>query len=253
MQLLIGRPGYLFVFLLVLMGVAAAIGALVLRRLHPIDSDSRDDFNIIQGATLTLLALLIGFTLSMAVGRYDQRKNLEEEEANAIGTEYLRAELIERDADALKALLKDYLAQRLHYYQTRDHARLGDIDAATAKIEDQMWKLVRGAAREAPNPITALAVAGMNDVINSQGYTEAAWRNHIPLGAWGLMIIIAFFSSLMQGYGARTRKARMGLLLVVPLTVSLSLTLIADIDSPRSGIIRVAPQYLLSLEASLKP
>ncbi|KAI3591484.1 hypothetical protein D9X30_3546 [Cupriavidus sp. U2] len=252
MRPLISHPGLLFVVLLVLMGIATAIGALVLRRMRPLGSDGRDDFNIIQGATLTLLALLIGFTLSMAVGRYDQRKNLEEEEANAIGTEYLRVELLERDTDALKSLLVRYLDQRIHYYLTRDKAQVDDIEAATAQIQDEMWKRVRDGARTAPNPITALAVAGMNDVINSQGYTEAAWRNHIPLAAWGLMIIIAFCSSLMQGYGARTQSTKIVLLLVVPLTVSLSLALIADIDSPRGGLIRVMPQNLLSLQASLK-
>jgi len=252
MRPLISHPGLLFVVLLVLMGIATAIGALVLRRMRPLSSDGRDDFNIIQGATLTLLALLIGFTLSMAVGRYDQRKNLEEEEANAIGTEYLRVELLERDTEALKSLLVRYLDQRIHYYLTRDDAQVDDIEAATAQIEDQMWKLVRDGARTAPNPITALAVAGMNDVINSQGYSEAAWRNHIPLAAWGLMIIIAFCSSLMQGYGARTESTKIVLLLVVPLTVSLSLALIADIDSPRGGLIRVMPQNLLSVQESLK-
>lgn len=252
MRPLIAHPGLLFVLLLVLMGIATAIGALVLRRLRPLGSDGRDDFNIIQGATLTLLALLIGFTLSMAVGRYDQRKNLEEEEANAIGTEYLRVELLERNTDALKVLLARYLDQRIDYYRTPDHRQIEAIETATSQIEDQMWKLVRGAAREAPNPITALVVAGMNDVINSQGYTEAAWRNHIPLAAWGLMIVIAFCSSLMQGYGARTESTKMVLLLVVPLTVSLSLALIADIDSPRGGLIRVMPQNLLSLQESLK-
>ncbi|WP_066740148.1 hypothetical protein [Cupriavidus sp. D384] len=252
MRPLVGHPGLLFVLLLVLMGVATAIGALVMRRMRPLASDGRDDFNIIQGATLTLLALLIGFTLSMAVGRYDQRKNLEEEEANAVGTEYLRAELLERNSDAIKALLARYLEQRIRYYQTRDHRQLDRIEAETSQIEDEMWKLVRGAAREAPNPITALVVAGMNDVINSQGYTEAAWRNHIPLAAWGLMIIIAFCSSLMQGYGARTESTKIVLLLVVPLTVSLSLALIADIDSPRGGLIRVMPQNLLSVQESLK-
>lgn len=252
MRPLIAHPGLLFVLLLVLMGIATAIGALVLRRLRPLGSDGRDDFNIIQGATLTLLALLIGFTLSMAVGRYDQRKNLEEEEANAIGTEYLRVELLERNTDALKVLLARYLDQRIYYYRTPDHRQIEAIETATSQIEDEMWKLVRGAAREAPNPITALVVAGMNDVINSQGYTEAAWRNHIPLAAWGLMIVIAFCSSLMQGYGARTESTKMVLLLVVPLTVSLSLALIADIDSPRGGLIRVMPQNLLSLQESLK-
>lgn len=253
MDQIIRHPAVLFVLLLVLLAAATAVGALVLRRIRPIRSEARDDFNIIQGATLTLLALLIGFTLSMAVSRYDQRKSLEEEEANAIGTEYLRADLIEEpDAGKLRTLLVRYLDQRMLYYRTRDREQLNEIGTATAQIEDEMWKIVRGAARDKPNPITALAVAGMNDVINSQGYAEAAWLNRIPVAAWCLMIIIAFFSTLMQGYGARTENARAFLLFVLPVTVSLSLALIADIDSPRGGLIRVAPQNLQNVASSLK-
>ncbi|MGT2455644.1 bestrophin-like domain [Cupriavidus basilensis] len=253
MEQVIRHPAVLFILLLITLVIATAIGALVLRRIRPIHSEGRDDFNIIQGATLTLLALLIGFTLSMAVGRYDQRKNLEEEEANAIGTEYLRAELIEGPvADKVKALLVRYLDQRLFYYQTRDREQLQVIATATAQVEDEMWSIVRGVAHEKPTPITALVVAGMNDVINSQGYAEAAWLNRIPVSAWCLMIIIAFFSTLMQGYGARTEMSKAFLLFVLPVTVSLSLALIADIDSPRGGLIRIAPQNLLSLAASLR-
>ncbi len=251
---LIRHPLVLFLVLLVLMAGATAFGTLVLRRLRPIEKDGRDDFNIIQGATLTLLALLIGFTLSMAVGRYDQRKNLEEEEANAIGTEYLRVDLVEGpDAERLKVLLVSYLDHRIHYYQTRNPERLREVETATSLTEDEMWQLVRTAARDKPNPITALVVAGMNDVINSQGYTEAAWLNRIPVSAWGLMIIIAMISGVMQGYGARADRAARILIFVLPLTVSLSLGLISDIDSPRGGLIRVVPQNLLNLAASLKP
>jgi len=253
MNPLIAHPAILFVVLIVLMAIATALGAVVLRRIYPVPGDNRDDFNLVQGATLTLLALLIGFTLSMAVGRYDQRKNLEEEEANAIGTEYLRADLIEGpEADKVKALLIQYLDQRIIYYRTRDKDELREIGVATARIEDEMWKTVRGVARDKPNPITGLVVSGMNDVINSQGYTEAAWINRIPVAAWCLMIAIAFFSNMMQGYGMRGSHVKAVLIVVLPLTVSLSLALISDIDSPRGGLIRVAPLNLLSLEASLK-
>jgi len=249
----ISHPAFLFIAMMVLMALATSIGASVLRRYRPIPDDSRDDFSIVQGATLTLLALLIGFTLSMAVGRYDQRKNLEEEEANAIGTEYLRADLIEGPgAEKIKALLVRYLDQRILYYRTRDEAQMQQLEAVTTQIQDEMWNAVRAVAREKPTPITGLVVSGMNDVINSQGYTEAAWLNRIPASAWGLMITIAFFSSLMQGYGARSERAKTSLMLVLPLTVSLSLALISDIDSPRGGLIRVQPQNLHNLEASLK-
>lgn len=252
MRQLISHPAVLFLVMLVLLTASAALGALVLRRRKPIAADAREDFNLVQGATLTLLALLIGFTLSMAVGRYDQRKNLEEEEANAIGTEYLRADLIEGpDTARVKALLERYLDQRLLYYRTRDADQLAEIATATAQIENEMWLLARNVAREKPTPIGALVVSGMNDVINSQGYAEAAWLNRIPVSAWSLMVVIAFLSTLMQGYGCRTDSSK-AVLFFLPLTVSLSLTLISDIDSPRGGLIRVAPQNLMSLAASMQ-
>lgn len=252
MRQLISHPAVLFLVMLVLLTASAALGALVLRRRKPIAADAREDFNLVQGATLTLLALLIGFTLSMAVGRYDQRKNLEEEEANAIGTEYLRADLIEGpDTARVKALLARYLDQRLLYYRTRDADQLAEIATATAQIENEMWLLAHNVAREKPTPIGALVVSGMNDVINSQGYAEAAWLNRIPVSAWSLMVVIAFLSTLMQGYGCRTDSSK-AVLFFLPLTVSLSLTLISDIDSPRGGLIRVAPQNLMSLAASMQ-
>jgi hypothetical protein len=250
----IQHPAFLFVTLIVLLPLAAGLGAVVLHGRFPLSEEARENYNVVQGATLTLLALLIGFTLSMAVGRYDQRKNYEEEEANAIGTEYLRADLIGGAGSAqVKTLLARYLEARIEYYKTRDAATLANNNRVTADLQTQLWGAVREAAAAQPNPVTALVVAGMNDVLNTQGYTQAAWINRIPVAAWVLMSIIAFFSNVMQGYGARGNTGRRVLMLVLPITVSLSLTLIADIDSPRGGFIRVAPLNLISLQRSLAP
>ena len=93
--------------------------------------EKRDDFGVILAATLTLLGLIIGFTFSMATNRYDQRKNYEEAEANAIGTEYVRADLLPAaDAARVRALLGKYLDQRVLFYTTRDKQRLAQINAA---------------------------------------------------------------------------------------------------------------------------
>ncbi|WP_321789643.1 MULTISPECIES: bestrophin-like domain [Paraburkholderia] len=252
MPQIIYHPAVLFLILIVLFSIAASLGAIVLHRLSPLSEDARENFNVVQGATLTLLALLIGFTLSMAVSRYDQRKNFEEEEANAIGTEYVRADLLgPTSAAATRILLKQYLQLRIDCYRTRDRSELDSINRKTIKIQDQLWNEASERALAEPNPVTALAVAGMNDVLNTQGYTQAAWSNRIPLSAWALMILIAFFSNLMQGYGVRASSGRRVLLFVLPFTVSLSLGLIADIDSPRGGLIRVAPVNLISLQQSL--
>src|SRR6202050_2971458 len=111
-------PRIFFVFSLVLLWLSAQIG-IYLRRFRTLKDDEREDFNTVQAATLTLLALIIGFSFSMAISRYDQRKNYEEEEANAIGTEYIRADLLPpADAANVRSLLVQYLDQRLLFYTT---------------------------------------------------------------------------------------------------------------------------------------
>jgi hypothetical protein len=98
--------------------------------------------------------------------------------------------------------------------------------------------------------VRALVVAGMNDVLNSEGYTQAAWWNRIPTAAWLLMFVMALFCNGLVGFGARQLKPR--LFMVLPLVVAVSFFLIADIDSPRGGVIRVVPQNLVRLQAGLK-
>jgi hypothetical protein len=186
---------------------------------------------------LTLLALVIGFSLSMAVGRYDQRKNYEEEEANAIGTEFLRADLLPAaQAATIRSLLAKYVEQRILFYQVRDPHELDEINSKTAELQTQLWAAARDGAASQPNPLTALAVAGMNDVINTQGYTQAAWRNRLPLESWSLMIVIGMFCNLLVGYGSRSATARKRFLLIMPMVVALSFMLIADIDSPAQSL-----------------
>lgn len=251
MQQLTIHPIVFFIVSLFVMTLAGWIGFAFLRRSKPLDGEVREDFGIVQSASLTLLALVIGFSLSMAVGRYDQRKNYEEEEANAIGTEYLRADLLPASqAQVIRSLLPKYLEQRIQFYQATDPDKLAEIDIATTRLEGDLWSAVRTSATAQPNPVTALAVAGMNDVINTQGYTQAAWWNRIPLAAWSLLIVIGVFCNLLVGYGTRSETLKMRFLIILPLTVSLSFMLISDIDSPRNGIVRVPPQNLMSVAHS---
>ncbi len=232
---------------------SAWIGTTGFKRLRSQAASQHEDFAVVQGATLTLLGLIIGFTFSMAVTRYDQRKNYEEEEANAIGTEFLRADLLPQ-ADRLKVreLLLTYLEQRVLFYTTRDEQELVEIDARTSKLQSALWAAVQAPATAQPNPVTALAVAGMNDVLNTQGYTQAAWLNRIPTGAWTLMAAIAVCATLLVGVGARDTKAGRSFLVVLPLVLSIAFFLIADIDAPRRGVIHVESLNLHGLTKALR-
>jgi hypothetical protein len=230
--------------------LSAWIGVSMRRGKRDLKEGAHDDFAFVLGATLTLLGLIIGFTFSMATGRYDQRKNYEEEEANAIGTEYVRADLLTAaDADKVQGLLSRYLDQRILYYNTRNQKQLGQVNSDTAQLSTELWSAVEKPAGAQPTPVAALLLAGMNDVFNSRGYTEASWRNRVPFAAWALLITIAIFSNLLVGYFVHGKNAL--LILILPVALSISLFLIADLDSPRGGVIRVHPQNLMALSQSL--
>lgn len=248
-------PLLVFLFSFFVLWLATRLGATFLKwRQQSVEKDVREDFGTILGTTLALLGLLIGFSFSMATSRYDQRKNLEEAEANAIGTEYVRADLLPAaDAARVRPLLRNYLEQRILFYKTSDALQIRQINARTAQLQAELWAAILVPAAERPTPIVGLAVAGMNDVLNSQGYAEAAWRNRIPIAAWVLLVSIAFCSNALIAYGARNVKADGGLLLVLPFVVSLSFFLIADIESPRGGVIHLDPDNLTSLSESLRP
>lgn len=215
--------------------------------------EEREDFKVIQGACLTLLGLIIGFSFSMAIGRYDHRKDMEEEEANAIGTEYVRTDLLpSTDAAKVRGLLKDYLDLRILFYSKNAFGDLSEIETATSKLQDELWSAVRAPAAEHINPMIAMTVSGMNEVINSQGYALAAWRNRIPVAAWILMEIIGIFSIAAIAYSSKNTKMREFRFVVLPLLISVSFFLIADIDSPNGGVIRVGPENLITLAESLR-
>lgn len=191
------------------------------KKKQPLKKDEQNDLDTVLTATLTLLALIIGFSFSMAVSRYDQRKNYEETEANAIGTEYIRADLLPaEDAAKVRELLKLYVDQRIAFHN-RDKT-------ASASA----------------------GVSGMNDVFNTQAGTQAAWLNRIPIAAWALMLLIAIFSNLLLGY--RERSSGHLAPVVLPVISSIAFFLIADIDSPSVGVISVVPQNLILTSEEMK-
>jgi len=249
-RFLLSHPLAVFLFSVTVLWIAALLGNSLREHTHPLNEADRGDFNTVLTAALTLLGLIIGFSFSMAISRYDQRKNYEEAEANAIGTEFLRVDFLPpNEAAHARDLLKKYLALRISHYDARTRTELDPINRNTIQIENDLWSVVRTPASAAPSPLMALAAAGMNDVLNSQGYTQAAYWNRIPPAAWLLMFLIAVACNLLIGYSVHHKRS--GILLILPVTVAISFFLIADIDSPRGGIIRVRPQNLLSLQQSL--
>jgi len=251
MHIQVDHPFTVFAVALLAQGLAVFAGDFLRRHAHQFRQGERHDFATIQAATLTLLALITGFSFSMAVTRYDQRKTLEEAEANAIGTAYLRADLLPGDiAPRARDLLRKYLQERIAFYEEGDEHTANDISRRTTALQGELWASVLPAV-STPTPITALAVAATNDVINSQGFTQAAWWNRIPTGAWAMMMLMAISCNLLVGYGGQRKEVLA--LFILPVVTSVAFFLIADLDSPRGGMIRVIPQNLHAAAQAMPP
>ncbi len=188
----------------------------------------------------------------MAIDRHDQREIFEEGEANAIGTEYLRADLLPPEVSAAtKDLLLQYIDQRILFYSKQSPEKVQEIRSKTDQLQMALWNEILPVVRAQNTPAIALVASGMNDVLNSQGYVQAAWWNRIPYTAWTLMAAIAVCANLLVGFGARNFEKNTALFMIFPFVISVSFFLIADIDSPRGGVIRIEARNLVALKNNL--
>lgn len=260
---MINHPRLLSIASFAAMWLAAIAGVYFYRKLHahsakvagqdPNEKETKSTLTIVVPGTLTLLGLIISFTFSMAAARYDQRRLYEEGEANAIGTAYVRADLMPApQAAATRQLLLRYLKRRIDFYQSDYGSHLLGVDRETTQLQGELWKSVQPLAAAQPTPVTALVVSGVNDVLNAQGYTQFSWWNRIPTSAWVLMIVIALAANLLLGYTSGRVQRSVWLLSALPAIVAVALFLIADIDSPRGGIIELHPRNLISLQETLQ-
>ncbi len=248
---LVDHPLLFFAATLTLFLGSTRIGVAARLHGHKLTPAERAEFDLVRNAMFTLLGLLIGFAIAMAVTRYDLRKSLEESEANAIGTEYLRLDLMPADpASAARALMRTYVDERIAFYALIHPADMAQNAAGTAETMNALWAAIAPSTRAAPTAVSALVAAGMNDVLNSYGYTVAAWRNRLPPEVWMLLILIAASCNFLIGFGAERLSAATHAIL--PLTASLAILMIADVEGPHNGFVRVHPVNLIDAAASIR-
>jgi Protein of unknown function (DUF4239) len=252
-MLLFEYPGLLFIAICVVLLLSYEIGFRLRARNHEkIGQDGDKQIEETRNQIAILLSLLIGFTLSMALTRFDYRKQLVVDEANAIGTTYLRAMMQpEPTRTQASGLLRDYVDTRIAIFDDATTGPQRDASVRHSKlIQDGLWAGAIAASQQSPTPITSIYVQALNEMIDLDGKRVAARANRIPTDIWVLLSILSIMTTIVVGYGQRRRTA---LTTFVPvLTIAIAMSLIADLDSPTHGLIRVDQQSLQSLGADLK-
>ena len=246
----------LFFGMLVLLEVGRRIG---MARLIRDPEGLAKGVGTVEAAAFGLLGLLIAFTFSGGASRFEARRHLITEEANAIGTAYLRIDLLPGDArPEMRELFRRYLDTRSVTYRN-----VGDETATKAKLAEavalqgEIWAKAVSACRrpEAPGHAAMLLLPALNQMIDITTTRVVATQNHPPLVIYLLLATLSLIGSLLAGYSMSGNKDRNWLHMVAFVVVlSLAVYVIIDLEFPRLGLIRVdaADQILIELRKSMQ-
>jgi hypothetical protein len=241
---------FIVILLLVLLSVEGGYRLGKYRRSRS-EEEKEGPVGAMVGATLGLLAFMLAFTFGMAAARFDTRRQVLLDEANAIGTTYLRAGMLPDRREEIRALLRDYVDARL------EAVRSGNVTEGIRRsehLQDQLWAHAVAIAENNPTSIVVgLFVQSLNEVIDLHAKrVTAGLRNRIPGAIWVALFAVAVLSLAAMGYHAglsRTSRSLAGL--AVALTFSAVIGLIADLDRPQEGVLKVSQQALIDLRQSM--
>lgn len=256
------KPWLLFVILFVLVLVALELGYLIGRKRETENKTGEaavqkasGSVTMVKGAILTLLALLLGFTFSMASSRFEARRALLVAEANAIGTTYLRTHFLEAPAGPkMRELLRTYTKVRIEhndsfYYDPKyEQTRLEG-----ERLQGELWSLISEELRRAQSPLVPVQVAvAMNQMIDMSSAVSASRLNKVPLTVLLLLLLAMFLSSMLVGHSFSRGERRLMIWVVFSLLLTFVVITILDLDQSKWGLITVEQPAMLELLKSMK-
>jgi prepilin signal peptidase PulO-like enzyme (type II secretory pathway) len=245
----------LFLGMLLLLEVGRSIG---IRRQAKDAEGSRAGLGAVEGAIFGLMGLLVAFTFSGAAARFDARRQLIVEETNAIGTAYLRLDLLPADAQkTLRGYFQRYVEVRLEAYR-----KLPDVAAAMKEIERgaalqrKIWQTAVAACQKESQPVASmLLLPALNQMIDITTTRTMAAQIHPPLIVFIMLAVTALASALLAGYSMAGGKTRSWVhTIAFAAIMAVTLFVILDIEYPRLGWIRIDAfdQALVELQQSMK-
>lgn len=244
--------------LLGLMILGAELGFRLGRRGRAQSNDlTRAQVISIQVTTLGLLALLLGFTFSMAVSRFEYRKQMVVMESNAIGTAVLRAQFLpESRANEVDTLFCRYVQIRLESVLStcQGSPEREQLDVEDRKIQLQLWRIANEAAEAEPLSVPlGLFAQAVNELIDVKMQRDIAVANHVPESVLMFLLAFSVLAAVVLGYGNGLAGARlMGLTASYSVIVVLVVVLVIDLDRPQQGLARTSQDSMLQLEKMLE-
>jgi hypothetical protein len=246
---------FLYPGLIILLEGSAGTGAWLGRRFRDATTEGAD-IGTLTGAALGLLALLLGFSFSLALSRYDARRALVLEEANAIGTTANFALMLPEPARGqILSLLRDYTEVRIGLGAPYDPSKLNRDIAQSLDLQARLWRQAAAVTEAAPQSLPAYRfVASLNEVTNVHESRLTALRYHVPDVIILMLTSVAMVAMGFTGYqagvtGSRRRVAT----LIMSLTIGMVLILVVDLDQPARGWIRVPAQPLVDTAQGMPP
>jgi hypothetical protein len=228
-------------------------------RHHAVGADGkkgRAQVSVVESSLLAVLGLLLGFTMSMAVSRFEVRTQLVLDEANAIGTSYLRTQLLPAgDAAETGGLLRDYLDVRLKYPDVYGHlSQLSATRRQAQQLQGKFWAIAIRCAQNEPTPLRAVQfVQSLNQVIDIEAAQWMAFFNHVPSAAIYVNGIVGILAVTLVGYAFGMDGVRQIFpMCLLCIAIAVVLSVIMDLDSPRWGFINVTQQPLIDLQLQLR-
>lgn len=243
--------------LLAAMLIGAEVGYRLGRRGYQTQNErTRTQIIGIQAATLGLLALLLGFTFSMALSRFEYRKQMVVEESNAIGTAALRSQFLQASRhEEVNELFRRYVEIRLesvlHTIQGSSARKQMDLEIRT--IQRHLWRIAREAAEAEPRSIPlGMFTHAMNELIDIKSKRDIAVANHVPESVLVFLFAFAVLAAVVLGYGSGLAGGRIiSLTAAYCVIVGLAIMLIIDLDHPQQGLARTSQQSMLELQEIL--
>jgi hypothetical protein len=212
-----------------------------------------------EGAVFALLGLLLAFTFSGAASRFEERRWYINTEANAIGTAYLRLDLLPEETQApLRDLFRRYVDLRASVF--KNAKTLEDVEASIVKgseFQAEIWNQAMAACRlpGASPQATMLLIPALNEMIDITATRQMATRNHPPIIIFVLLALLSIVGALLVGYGTSTNKDRSWFHHVTfAFVITLAIYVIVDLEYPRLGLIKLdsADQALLDVGESMR-